>query len=149
MIRRHRVIETYLMSKLGYDWDSVHAEAERLEHAVSDGLVERMSGVLDDPRYDPHGAPIPTEAGDIEEAQHVPLTEIPVGSKAELRVVSDEDPDRLRFIASLGLKPGVVFRVLEGQPFRGPVTIRLVGSEGKDQVIGYQLAQFLRCAVVK
>ena len=71
VVRRHRVLETYLAAKLGYGWDSVHAEAERLEHAVSDEMVERMAMVLGDPRYDPHGTPIPTAGGPVEVLQGV------------------------------------------------------------------------------
>src|SRR6267378_4404361 len=67
MIRRHRLLEVYLTERLGYDWDGVHDEADRLEHAVSDELIERMAAALGQPRYDPHGEPIPTAAGDIEE----------------------------------------------------------------------------------
>jgi DtxR family Mn-dependent transcriptional regulator len=149
MVRRHRILEVYLTSKLGYDWDSVHEEAERLEHAVSDELIERMAMALGNPRYDPHGAPIPTITGEIEQLEHVPLAEIPVGEVAELRIVSDEDAERLRYIASLGLRPGVSFAVVSRQPFRGPVTIRVTGGAGgREQAIGYELAQALLCAVL-
>ncbi len=80
MIRRHRILESYLTGKLGYDWGDVHVEAEQLEHAVSDKLIERMADALGEPRYDPHGAPIPTAAGEIEEAELVTLAETAVGS---------------------------------------------------------------------
>jgi DtxR family Mn-dependent transcriptional regulator len=135
------------MSKLGYDWDTVHDEAERLEHAVSDQLIERMAMALGNPRYDPHGAPIPTTAGEIERPDHVPLTEIPVGRIAELRMVSDKDPEQLRYLATLGLKPGAIFEVLSRQPFRGPVAIRVSGPMLRDQVIGHELASALWCSV--
>jgi len=72
MIRRHRLLEVYLTERLGYDWDGVHDEADRLEHAVSDELIERMAAALGQPRYDPHGEPIPTAAGDIEEPELMP-----------------------------------------------------------------------------
>src|SRR6266576_631911 len=75
MIRRHRILEAYLTQHLGYDWDGVHSEAERMEHAVSDDLIERMAGALGNPRYDPHGEPIPTAAGDIEEVELLRLSE--------------------------------------------------------------------------
>ncbi|HEX9581554.1 MAG TPA: metal-dependent transcriptional regulator [Gemmatimonadales bacterium] len=149
MVRRHRILETYLTIKLGYDWDSVHEEAERLEHAVSDELIERMAMALGNPRYDPHGAPIPTPAGEVERLAHVPLSEVPVGAVAELRMVSDEDPERLRFVASLGLRPGVAFEVIGRQPFRGPVSVRIGGHVPRDQVVGYELAQWLFCAVTE
>src|SRR6185436_6000431 len=149
IVRRHRILESYLMSKLGYDWDTVHDEAERLEHAVSDQLIERMAMALGNPRYDPHGAPIPTTGGEIERPNHVPLTEIPVGSVAELRMVSDKEPERLRYLATLGLKPGATFEVLSRQPFRGPVAIRVSGPAPREQVIGHELANALWCSVVE
>jgi DtxR family Mn-dependent transcriptional regulator len=149
MVRRHRILETYLTTKLGYDWDSVDEEAERLEHAVSDELVERMAMALGNPRYDPHGAPIPTPSGEVERLAHVPLSEIPVGALAELRMVSDEDAERLRFVASLGLRPGVAFEVTARQPFRGPVSVRINGHVPRDQVVGHELARSLFCAVTE
>src|SRR5438094_6693886 len=87
MIRRHRILESYLTQQLGYDWGGVHAEAEQLEHAVSDDLIERMASALGQPQYDPHGDPIPTAAGDIEEADLVALADARVGTKLELRQV--------------------------------------------------------------
>lgn len=148
MVRRHRILETYLTERLGYDWDSVHDEAERLEHAVSDELIDRMAHALGDPRYDPHGAPIPTTEGEIEQPDHVPLADLHAGARGEFRNVSDKDPELLRYITSLGLKVGSRFEVVEVQPFRGPVTIRLTDpGEAGHQVIGYELAQSLRCAV--
>jgi DtxR family Mn-dependent transcriptional regulator len=149
MVRRHRVVETYLTTKLGYDWDSVHEEAERLEHAVSDELIERMAMALNNPRYDPHGAPIPTKDGHVEIPNHVPLSDMAVGDVGELRLVSDKDPERLRYLASLGLRPGVSFEVVGRQPFRGPTTIDVTGSTQKEQVIGHELAQSLLCAVAE
>lgn len=149
MVRRHRVLETYLTSKLGYDWDSVHEEAERLEHAVSDGLIERMAMALGNPRYDPHGHPIPTKDGEMEAPELVPLAEVPMGATAELRMVSDRDAERLRFLSSLGLRPGISFEVIGRQPFRGPVTIRISGTvPKKEEVVGHELAQSLHCLVV-
>lgn len=148
MLRRHRVIEAYLTEKLDYDWDTVHQEAERLEHAVSDELIERMASALGNPRYDPHGAPIPTRAGDIEKVEYVQMVDVPVGTVAELRSVGDKDSKRLRFIASLGLKPGVAFEVVARQPFNGPVTVRLREAPGREEVIGHDLARSLQCSVV-
>ena len=147
VVRRHRVLESFLTSQLGYDWDTVHQEAERLEHAASDELIDRMAAALGHPAYDPHGAPIPTRSGQIERTVHVPLTELSVGTSAELRMVSDKNPERLRFIASLGLHVGTIFEVLERQPFSGPVTIRIHG--GDPQVIGNELANSLNCLPVE
>jgi len=144
VVRRHRILECYLTSRLGYDWDSVHAEAERMEHAVSDELIERMALVLGDPAYDPHGAPIPTRSGDIERPALIPLSEIPVGASTELRMVDDKDPERLRYLASLGLVVGTRFEVLDRQPFEGPVTVQAPGHAAVS--LGFGLARALGCA---
>lgn len=143
MIRRHRLIELYLTQRLGYDWDGVHDEADRLEHAVSDELIERMSGALGDPRYDPHGAPIPTAAGEIEEAALVTLADAGVGARLELRQVGTEEPAKLRYLAEQGLVPGTSMTVTQRQPFNGPTTVSL-GSNG-ERVIGLELALLLWC----
>lgn len=145
MIRRHRILESYLTSKLGYDWGDVHVEAERLEHAVSEKLIERMADALGEPRYDPHGAPIPTAAGDIEETELVTLAAVRVGAMVVLRQVGDEQPDRLRYLAAQGLTPGARLAVLERQPFNGPTTVRL-GMETR--VVGQELAALLWCEEV-
>ncbi len=149
IVRRHRILETYLTSKLGYDWDSVHGEAERLEHAVSDELIERMAMALGNPRNDPHGAPIPTKDGDVEEPETVALSDVSVGAVAELRVVKDRNPEVLRYLASLGLRPGVSFEVVGRQPFSGPITIRVQSHTRKEteKVIGNELAQSLHCVL--
>jgi len=145
MIRRHRVLELYLTERLGYDWDGVHDEAERLEHAVSDGLIERMAGALGDPRYDPHGAPIPTVAGEIEEMDFIALADARVAAEFEIRQVGTEDPARLRYLAMQGLVPGARLTVVERQPFDGPTIVQLPAGE---RVVGRELAQLLWCREV-
>jgi DtxR family Mn-dependent transcriptional regulator len=142
MIRRHRILEVYLIEQLGYDWGSVHDEAERLEHAVSDELIERMAHALGDPRYDPHGAPIPTAAGEIEETDLVSLAEVRVGTQVELRQVGTEDPARLRYLAGQGLVPGAVLTVAERHPFNGPTVVRLADGV---RVVGRELGLLLWC----
>lgn len=143
MIRRHRVLELYLTERLQYDWDGVHDEAERLEHAVSDELIDRMAMALGNPRYDPHGAPIPTAAGEIEETVLVPLADVELGAPYELRQVDTEDPARLRYLAGQGLVPGRGVTVTARQPFNGPVTLTVV--PGGERVIGRELALLLLC----
>ena len=144
MVRRHRLIEAYLLAFLGYSWDTVHDEAERLEHAVSDTLVERMAAVLGNPTSDPHGDPFPSSDGSIEEPALVALSDVAPGRTLELRRVDERLSDRLRYIASIGLTPGAVVSVVERQPFQGPITIRV---DGQAHVIGHELAQVLFCAV--
>jgi DtxR family transcriptional regulator, Mn-dependent transcriptional regulator len=147
MIRRHRILELFLTQRLGYDWGGVHAEAENLEHAASDELIERMAGALGNPQYDPHGDPIPTAGGEIEETELVPLAEAPVGAKLELRQVGTQDAARLRYFGEQGLTPGVVLSVTERQPFNGPTSITL-GPSGDPRVVGRELAQLLLCREV-
>lgn len=143
ILRRHRVLETYLITKLGYDWASVHGEAERLEHAASDELVDRMAAALGEPRYDPHGAPIPSREGEIERPDLRPLADVEVGEPVALRQVGDDDPDRLRYLKALGLLPGTALLVAVKQPFGGPITLFIGGPGGPERVIGAELAATL------
>src|SRR5262245_24254250 len=142
MLRRHRVIEAYLVGFLGYSWDTVHDEAERLEHAVSEQLIERMAAALGHPRFDPHGDPIPDQNGAIDELVYTPLCEIPTGETAEIRRVTSEQAERLRYLEHSGLMPGTTVTVKEHQPFRGPITVT---TGGHDQIIGHELAEELLC----
>jgi DtxR family Mn-dependent transcriptional regulator len=145
VVRRHRILECYLTGRLGYDWASVHAEADRLEHAASDELIERMALVLGDPAHDPHGAPVPTRDGTIEHPRLTPLADLAVGAVAQFRMVDDKDPERLRYLSSLGLEIGTGFQVLDRQPFDGPITIALTGRA--PVTVGRGLARELLCAV--
>jgi len=142
MVRRHRLIEAYLVEFLGYTWDTVHAEAERLEHAVSDTMVERMAAALGNPTVDPHGDPIPAADGSIQELSCTALTDIPVGETVEIHRVHESQPDRLRYMASIGLKPGAQVRVVDRQPFDDLVTVEV---EGTQHVIGRELGHVLQC----
>lgn len=142
MVRRHRLIEAYLVGFLGYSWDTVHDEAERLEHAVSDVLIERMALSLGHPRFDPHGDPIPSSDGTVDELVYTPLADIPVAETAEIRRVDTSQAERLRYLEHAGLKPGTRVTVLQRHPFRGPITLR-IGAE--EQIIGYELAQQVLC----
>ena len=131
-IRRHRVIEAYLTNALGYPWDRVHDEAERLEHAASDELIDRMAAAIGEPTTDPHGAPIPTRDGILEAKPLLALVDVDVGHVVRIRMVGDRDPERLRYLAELGITPGADVRVVARAPFGGPITLRIVreGSEG-------------------
>ena len=142
MVRRHRLIEAYLVEFLGYSWDTVHEEAERLEHAVSDTMIERMAAALGHPTVDPHGDPIPTADGSIHELASIPLSEVPLGRTVEIHRVDESQPERLRYLASLGLRPGVQVTVVDRQPIDDLVTIE-VGAER--HVIGRELGHALRC----
>lgn len=125
LIRRHRVLELFLVQVLGYGWDEVHEEAERLEHAVSDLLIERMAAVLGDPAEDPHGAPIPEVGVAFEDRQYPSLWELETGMSGVLRRVPDEDAAALRYLAELDLRPGVSLHVVDRAPFNGPLRVRV------------------------
>ena len=141
VIRRHRILETYLAERLGYSWDDVHDEAERLEHAASDELIERMALSLEDPRHDPHGAPIPTSAGEIEPTDFSTLADAELGDEVDIRAVQDEDAERLRYMEARGLKPGVRLHVEERAPYGGALTVRVGGPAGPAEVVGQDLAR--------
>ncbi|MDP2956530.1 MAG: metal-dependent transcriptional regulator [Longimicrobiales bacterium] len=141
VLRRHRVIETYLCERLGFTWDDVHEEAERLEHAASDSLVDRMAAALQFPSHDPHGAPIPTSAGEIEETDSVTLAEARSGVDLRVRAVRDEDPTRLRSIEAKGLTPGARLRVEEAQAAADQVSVRVGGAQGPVQTVRRDLAE--------
>ena len=112
IIRRHRVLELYLIEKLGFAWDNVHAEAERLEHAASDRLIDRMAQALGEPSVDPHGSPIPTRAGEIATTEWISLVDLEDGRHGVVREVSDGSGETLRRLADLGLLPGTRIRLL-------------------------------------
>ena len=139
IIRRHRILETYLNTHLGYSWEDVHQEAERLEHAASDALIDRMAAILEHPSHDPHGAPIPTPSGEIEASEFVTLNQVDPGVAVQIRSVQDEDRDRLRYLETLGLVPGARIVIRERAPFDGPTTL-CVGSRETAEVIGSDLA---------
>jgi DtxR family Mn-dependent transcriptional regulator len=136
-IRRHRVIETYLAQALGLPWDRVHDEAERLEHACSDDLVDRMAEAVGEPRHDPHGDPIPTREGHVEERKLATIADLRVGDVAAVRRVSDRSGERLRYLAELGIVPGANVEMVERAPFDGPLTLRV---NDERRVIGRSLA---------
>lgn len=141
-LRRHRILECYLTEVLGYPWDRVHEEAERLEHAASEVLIERMAAALGDPAQDPHGAPIPTRDGRVEEGTLRTLAEGAQGDRLRVRRVEDEDAERLRYLAELGIRPGALVRILDKAPFEGPITLWVDDAGGgATRAIGAGLAQ--------
>ena len=128
ILRRHRIIESFLVRRLEYDWDDVHAEAERLEHAASERLIDRMAEALGHPATDPHGAPIPTRTGEIDPTPAHRLHKAARGARIIVRSVADEDPLRLRYLKSVGLVPGAVAVVRAGGREGGPVTVTVEGT---------------------
>ena len=129
-LRRHRILECYLTEVLGYPWDRVHDEAEQLEHAASEELIERMADALGDPVRDPHGAPIPSREGVIEAFASRRLGDAVPGERVRVREVMDDDAERLRYLAELGIRPGAVVRILDRAPFDGPITLWVGDAAG-------------------
>jgi DtxR family Mn-dependent transcriptional regulator len=138
VIRRHRLIELYLVRELGYELREVHAEAERLEHAVSDHFVEALARKLGDPELDPHGDPIPTAEGVIVEIEMRPLSEMERGVEARIARLMTSDPQMLQHMLDRGLALNTVVKVVQRDPFDGPITVKV---DGKQRVIGHQVAE--------
>ena len=143
VVRHHRLLERYLVEALGYGWDEVHDEAERLEHHISEALEARMAAALGDPTVDPHGDPIPRLDGSMANVVEMPLITLAPGELARVQRVSDRDPERLRYLEALGIRPGVTIRVLEALPFEGPLRLEISGIE---HVIGRPLAAVVQVA---
>lgn len=128
MVRRHRILETFLVAELGYAWDEVHDEAEVLEHAVSDRLVDALDARLGHPERDPHGDPIPTADGTVPAPPAAPLDRAPDGSLVRVARISDDDPQVLRYFADLGVALDTELEVLERREFAGTVSVRVDGG---------------------
>jgi DtxR family Mn-dependent transcriptional regulator len=144
-LRRHRIIEAYLAQALDYPWDRVHAEAERLEHAASDELVDRMAATMGEPEVDPHGAPIPTRDGAVDETEYTSLADLAVDLPGIVMRVTDEDPAMLRYLAELSVVPGKRVMVKSRAPYGGPITLAV----GRQEVsVGPALAAHVLTAPV-
>lgn len=124
VIRRHRLIELYLHRQLGVPWDRVDAEAERLEHAISPYLEERIDAALDHPHFDPHGAPIPSSTGTLPTRDMVPISDLPLNTPATVLHIPDDNPDLLRYVASLGITLEATLTVLS-RDAEGSVELRI------------------------
>lgn len=144
VMRHHRLLELYLVQSLGVPWDRVHAEAEVLEHVLSDELEDLIAAKLGNPTHDPHGDPIPTRDLTIDEPPTEALTDLEPGAQGTFTRVSDSDPDMLRFLAERGIAPGATFEVIDKQPFDGPLFVRF-GDQV--HVLGGGLARAMRAEV--
>ncbi|MGH2405515.1 MAG: DtxR family transcriptional regulator [bacterium] len=140
VIRHHRLLERYLAEALDVSLDHVHAEAERLEHALSEELEEHIDRVLGRPTSDPHGDPIPTRDGTVRERHYPTLAELEPPRRVVVRRVSDEDPAQLRHLTDLGAVPGASVSVMEKLPFDGPMRIE---TGGREHVLSLTLARRL------
>ncbi|UFU06479.1 metal-dependent transcriptional regulator [Ruania halotolerans] len=129
MVRRHRLIESFLVQVLGYTWDQVHDEAETLEHAVSDFMVERIDAHLGHPARDPHGDPIPTADGTIEMPDAVALSSVEPGARVQVERISDDDPALLQFFAEHTVGVGSVLELRPGPPYSDSIDVLLPDGE--------------------
>jgi DtxR family Mn-dependent transcriptional regulator len=138
ILRHHRLIELYLKEALGYSWDQVDEEAEKLEHHISEEFEDRIDRMLGHPTHDPHGSPIPTKDGRIEDFSRLTLAELSPGAKARVASVSDRDPAMLRYLGAIGLFPETLVELLERVPFGGPLRLLV---DGAPRDVGEELAR--------
>lgn len=144
-IRRHRLLEVFLVKVMGFGWDEVHEQAHGLQLTITEAFEDRMDAVCGFPTHCPHGDPIPTKDGRLAPVHDQPLLEMPVGAAVVIRRVKTDDPAKLRYLAELGLVPGQPVRVAGRAPFNGPVRLRLDGARGRSEpVLGAEIAQALR-----
>jgi DtxR family Mn-dependent transcriptional regulator len=127
LVRHHRLLEMFLVQVLGYSWDEVHDEAERLEHVISERMEQRIFELLGRPELDPHGHAIPTLAGKVRPLSDRPLSQSHVGEKVVVQGVSDDDPGRLRELERRGLLPGTALEIVGESKFEGPIVVRIKG----------------------
>lgn len=138
IIRHHRLIELYLKEILGYSWDEVHDEAEKLEHHISEQFEDRIAELLDHPTEDPHGDPIPTKDGKMPIIEVKPLLSVPLETPYLIRRVKNQNPELLRYLEKQGLIPGVKVEVLSKEPFDGPVKLKV---EKQTTTIAFNIAE--------
>jgi DtxR family Mn-dependent transcriptional regulator len=127
ILRHHRLLEMFLHQILGYDWDEVHDEAERLEHVISEEFEERMAQALGNPSHDPHGDPIPSRDLEMPETSTALLLQLPPQQSAHISRVGSADPDLLRYLSNLGLVPGARVTVLDYSAFDQNLTLQVAG----------------------
>ena len=137
-LRRHRLLELFLKEELGYSWDEVHEEAERLEHHVSERFVERIAEILGYPEFDPHGDPIPNEHGELPSIDSEALALVKAPQRVKICRVPDGDSELLQYLAEIRVVPGQVVQVQDQAPFQGPLTLK-IGR--KTQILGWELAR--------
>ncbi|HEX7022372.1 MAG TPA: metal-dependent transcriptional regulator [Trueperaceae bacterium] len=145
LLRRHRLLETFMIEHLGYGWDEVHDEAESIEHAISDRFTERLAILLDRPSHDPHGDPIPNADGTLPDTPNTPLAEVAIGETLEVARLLTQDADLLTYLANLGISPGRHVEVVGREPLGGLVNVVISGQR---EVLSKELALLVRGAVM-
>lgn len=141
VVRRHRLVETYLVAELGYTWDEVHDDADVLEHAISDRMLARMDAKLGFPTRDPHGDPIPSADGTIVIPQAARLIDMEPGSAGSVARISDDEPEMLRYFQDKDLVLDVSVEVLARLPFGAGTSIRVGGPDGQLVDLGDRAAE--------
>ena len=141
LVRRHRLIETFLLEHLGYPWQEVHGEAERLEHAVSDDFTERLAEFLGHPDHDPHGGPIPSPEGVLEADDSFPLSQAVAGKRLRISKVRDEDAEMLDYLGDRNLVPGRLLTIREVRALDGVVIVE--DEEAEVYALGEPLARYV------
>lgn len=142
VIRHHRLLELYLARELGYSWDKVHAEADKLEHVISEEFEDKVDALLGYPTVDPHGDPIPSKDGIIAARKGCTLTQLKDGQTALILRINDQNPEKLCYLGQLGLYPETSIQMLSRAPFGGPIRI-LVGEKPHqvEHMLGVELAE--------
>ncbi|OBK79207.1 manganese-binding transcriptional regulator MntR [Mycobacterium sp. 1164985.4] len=135
MVRRHRLMETFLVRELGYSWDEVHDEAEVLEHAVSDRMLDRIDAKLGHPTRDPHGDPIPAADGRVPTPDARQLSACHDGDRGTIARISDADPEMLRYFDSVGINLDSRLRVVARRDFAGMISVAIESSDGDDTTV--------------
>lgn len=138
ILRHHRLLELYLKEIMGYSWDEVHDEAEKLEHHISEQFEDKIAELLNYPTHDPHGDPIPTKDGVVPEMAALSLVMANLGQQYIIGRVKDQNPELLRYLEKLGVIPGVKLQIIDKAPFNGPIHVKL---EDEEKTIGFNIAE--------
>lgn len=138
VIRKHRLLELFLQNYLNYSWDEVHEEACKLEHCISEKFENTIDKLLGEPRFDPHGEPIPTKQGIIPKINAVSLTDVKPGSKVKIRWIRNDKPELLKYLKHIGIQPNTEVYIDEIDSFGGTVAINI---NKKQKWIGVEVAQ--------
>ena len=139
MLRRHRLLETFLVETLGLDWSEIHVEAEELEHAISEKVLEKLDEFLGRPRFDPHGDPIPSKGGVIQQLASMPLSEFKKGAGVRIESIVDQDKEFLHFARKSALVPGQIFKITGKEDCADAITLKT--PKGKILHLGYRSAE--------
>lgn len=140
-LRHHRLVELYLIEKLGFGWDEVHEQADILEHVIGEKLEERIAAALGNPKYGAYGQPIPNRKGEMIPIEAIPLTDVAAGQTVEVAyIANDTDGELLNYLAEAGILPKLTMSVVEKTPFSGPV---IVETDGQEKIVGHKAATMI------